>query len=184
MKLETLAAFGGLTLGLINLGILIYKDFLVKGKLELLDDEFQLRLENKYPEFYDIQIDLRLHAKKDNIQIKKVILLNQKEFTNERHNNIKEIELFRAIPYKKLNLSDFSIENYPNEVDKVYDSQSFSLIDLKIEKKTMKSITYNTRLSGVRESDGWELIPKNDWKLKILYDKTELIKTLTPKIIS
>jgi hypothetical protein len=183
MKLETLAAFGGFILGIANLGFLFYKDFLVKGELELLDDELLIRPENRYPQFYDIQINLRLHAKKDNIHIKKVLLLNKTVFTNREHHNLKEIELYRAIPYRKIDLYDIKIENYLNDVDNIYDRQSFSLTDMRVEKRALKSISYNARLSGVREMDGWELLPENGWKLKVLYDKTELVKTLTPKII-
>ena len=47
----------------------------------------------------------------------------------------------------------------------------------------MNSISINKRLSGIRESDGWEKTPLDGWKLKIKYNKKSyIIKEMKPLI--
>lgn len=178
-----LAAVGGLLLGIINLGITIYKDFVVEGELEVSDEEFFIKMPEKYPQYYDIQIDLRLHAKKDDIFIKQVFLENKKDFYGDRHHPNNILELYRAFPYKKMSLNNSISEGFVDELDDNFSQKSFSLTDMKIEKGAIKSVTYLTRLEGVRESDGWELIPESNYKLKVTYSKKEIVKSLSPKIL-
>ena len=54
---------------------------------------------------------------------------------------------------------------------------------MKLDKGGLKSLSFTAGLSGVRESDGWELMPTKGWLLKIEYDKEVLVKSLNATII-
>ena len=85
MDITKVAAFGGLIFWLVNLGIILYKEFFKSVELEVIDDDFYLKLSDNYPQEYDIQINLRFRAKFETIHIKRVFLINENEFTNHYH---------------------------------------------------------------------------------------------------
>ena len=179
MEWKSILGIGGFTLGILNLSYIIYKDFLKKSKLEIIEYNFVLGLPEPYPEYYDIQIDIRLHSKFDESYIKEVTLINENDFTNIEHNNIKKIKINKVLPYKTLDILN---KTNPN-LDESIKNKSFDISDFHLKRKSVNSISINKRLSGIRESDGWEKTPLNGWKLKIKYNKKSyIIKEIKPII--
>lgn len=79
--LTPIAAFGGFALGLINLGITVYKDFLRKSKLNVEILSFKTRYVKEGE--YNLQLDVRFKAENGLIVIKDVKLKNKYGFTGD-----------------------------------------------------------------------------------------------------
>lgn len=178
MEFKDLAAFGGLTLGLINLSLYIYKEFFKKGKIEILDNELTIR---PTPTNFDFQLDLRLRANGDNITINEIYLENDKTFSG--YDDIKSIELKVPIEYKQISIQNLSQELTKEQTIELIKNSTSRISDLKIDKESNRSFTFIDRISNVRFSDGYEDTPKKGWKIRIKYDKTELIAPLNFKLI-
>jgi hypothetical protein len=173
MGLKDFAAFGGLILGLINLFLYIYKEFFRKGKLQILENKLTIK---PAPTNFDFQLDLRLRAKNENITINEIFLENDKAFSG--YDDIRSIELKIPIDYKKISINNLSSQMTQEQVMELIKNNNSRITDMKIDKGSNKSFTFIDRVSNVRFSDGFEDTPKKGWKIKIKYDKTELILPL------
>ena len=98
MDIKDLAAYGGFTLGLVNLGITIYKEFGKKAKLEIIESDFLIRNVDRID--YDFQIDLRFRAKNESVYIKEVLLQNRQYFTGNVIDDKREIRLNIPTPFQ------------------------------------------------------------------------------------
>ena len=96
MEFKDYAAFGGLSLGIINLFLYLYKEFLRKGKLQIIHNELTIKPK---PTNFDFQLDLKLRALNENISINEIFLENERNFTG--YDDTKSIELRIPIEYKK-----------------------------------------------------------------------------------
>jgi len=176
MGIKDIAAFGGLLLGIVNLYLLLYKEFFKKAKIQVLESELLIRQIDRT--VYNFQIKFRLFANKDTIHIKKVQLLNETAFTGNAIENICAVDLKIALPFESLNIDNVSRIDFIKVLDQLISTQKVDLVDLKIEKDGIRSLTCAGQLMGLRETDRWEDIPRNGWALKIRYNKKRLIKPL------
>lgn len=173
MELKDFAAFGGLILGLINLFFYVYKEFVRKGQLQILENKLTIKPTSID---FDFQLDIRLRAINENITINEIFLENDKAFSG--YDDIRSIELKIPIDYKKISIDSLSSQMTKEQVIEFIKTNDSRITDMKIDKGSNKSFTFIDRISNVRFSDGFEDTPKNGWKIKIKYDKTELILPL------
>ena len=104
MNLEmarTIAAFSGLGLGVINSGILIYKEFIRKAELTVKIKRAEIR--SLSPEFFDIQIDIELSSKGGDVYLKNISLENNIAVFNPVQ-NINKRTLYSSIDTPGYNL--------------------------------------------------------------------------------
>lgn len=181
MDIKDFAAYGGLSLGLVNIGITLYKEFGKKGKLEILEADFTLR--NVDRSLYDFQLDIRFRAKNENVFIKEIFLENRQCFTGNVIDDRRSINLNIPLDYKKILLRNIKPDNFEAKVKQVIQETDTTMTDFKIEKESNKSISYIDRLTKPRETDGWEEFPRDGWMLRISFNKTEITKSLTPSNI-
>ena len=176
MNITEIAAFGGLLLGLVNLYVLLYQEFFKKAKIQVLESELIIRQIDRT--LYNFQIKFRLYANKDNIHIKRIQLANQTAFTGNVNENICAIDLNVALPFESFNIEKVDKNDFSNIVSQLGSNQKIDLVDLKIEKDAIRSLTCAGQLIGLRKTDGWEKIPTSGWSIKIRYNKRRLIKQL------
>ena len=175
--MNDIIAYLGLLLGIINLSLYLYKEFLKKGKLQILENKLIIKQSHSRDNFA-FQLDLKLRASNNSISINSIQIINKKGITGTDNNTIFEIELFKGIHYKSV---DITVEkNLIEFLKDKFQKTNYNLIDLKIEKDTNKSITFVDILNNVLYSDGYDDTPRENWKLKISYDNKNLIIPINP----
>ena len=166
--LTPIAAFGGFALGLINLGITVYKDFFRKSTLNVEILSFKTR----YVEAgeYNLQLDIRFKAENGLIVIKDVKLKNKDGFTGDASSERNEIQMYRGIPMNKLDLCKLNKNCFLENVKKLFKEASFSITDLQIQKDEIKSITFADNIQTILQCDGYDELPQYQWYLEISYN--------------
>lgn len=166
--LTPIAAFGGFALGIVNLCITIYKDFIRKSKLNAEVLSFKTR----YVEdgVYNLQLNVRLYAKNGLIVIKEIKVKNKYSFTGDASSERNEIQMYRGIPMNKLDICKSNKDSFIGDVKKLFKEISFSITDLKIQKDEIKSITFADNVYTIRQCDGYDELPQYQWCLEISYN--------------
>jgi len=170
MEFKDYAAFGGLSLGIINLFLYLYKEFLRKGKLQIIHNELTIKPK---PTNFDFQLDLKLRALNENISINEIFLENERNFTG--YDDTKSIELRIPIEYKRISIEKLSPEMTEEQVSEQIRNSNLRITDLKIEKNSNKSLSFIDRISNVRYLDGFDDTPTNGWRVRIKYDDKTLM---------
>lgn len=169
--LTPIAAFGGFILGLINLLILIYKEFFKKGKLEIEVQGFQIRSVDFAS--YDFQLDIRFHAKNGDVYIHEIIIHNEVEDVyakNDLHGiGSNSFSIKECIEQGKIDIKK-SPEEYIKRLYVAFQENSIPTNNMIIGKDSYKSITCANRLDLVRQSDGYDEIVENGWYLSVTYN--------------
>lgn len=166
--LTPIAAFGGFALGLINLGITVYKDFFRKSKLNVEILSFKTRYVEEGE--YNLQLDVRFKAENGLIVIKDVKLKNKYGFTGDASSERNEIQMYRGIPMNKLDLCKLNKDCFLEKVKKLFEEVSFSITDLQIQKDEIKSITFADNIQTIMQCDGYDELPQYQWYLEISYN--------------
>lgn len=166
--LTPIAALGGFALGLINLGITVYKDFFRKSKLKVEILSFKTRYVKEGE--YNLQLDIRFKAENGLIVIKDVKLKNKDGFTGNASSERNEIQMYRGIPMNKLDLCKLNKNCFLENVKKLFEEVSFSITDLQIQKDEIKSITFADNIRTILQCDGYDELPKYQWYLEISYN--------------
>lgn len=174
MEIKDFAAYGGLLLGLLNLGIYVYKEFFRRGYVEVVEEKFLIR-KIKNQTSYAFSLDLKLRAKNDGISLNSIKLSNVSEITGNDGENIKFINLTKGFFYKEIDIekgNESSVISLINERTTEY----FSIIDTHIEKESNTSLSFAQIITNFRYSSGIEDVPEKNWFLVIDYDnKTKRI---------
>lgn len=178
--LTPIAAFGGFALGIINLGIIVYKDFIRKPHLRAELVSFSTRYVHAGE--YQMQLNIRLFAKDGLITIKEVKLKNEFDFVGDIFSGRNEITFFRGIPLNKLDIKQIEEQSFLKQVKDAFSTISFPMTDLKVQKDEIKSITFMDNIITVRQSDGYDELPLYRWRLEITYndDVLEIPLQLVP----
>lgn len=174
MKLTEIAAFGGLILGVINLFILLYKDFWRKAKLkaELKKNDVLYISEGDY--FF--QINIILSAKNSDVQLRKIELSNPNNFlgdswiVSEKGEAGSNQILYYAssMTEESLCLNYTNLETLKERTNSLF-SRKFEVQDLLIEKGKQHSLTFAGGLNTFRYSDGYQELFSKDWSIDIYY---------------
>lgn len=166
--LTPIAAFGGFALGLINLGITVYKDFFRKSKLNVEILSFKTRYTEEG--VYNLQLDVRFYAENGLIVLKEIKLKNKYGFTGNASSERNEIQMYRGIPMNKLDICNSNKDSFIENVKRLFREISFPITDLKIQKDEIKSITFADNIQVIRLCDGYDELPRYQWSLEISYN--------------
>lgn len=177
MKFETvkiIAAFGGLGLGVLNLGITVYKDFFRKTKLIIEIDSASIRCVNEGE--YDFQVNLSLRSKNGPSYLRNIFIEHPEKCINEYDcKNI--INAHRVLDYQ---LTDLLLNNPDDFKSKLIEKFKAPIYirDMKIDDQETKSVTITDRIYTKREMDGNEDFPINGWSLKVSLGDKIIDKTI------
>lgn len=163
---KNFAAFGGLILGIINLGIIIYEKFLKKAK-------FICEIESSYVKYIDsgyyiFQMQLAITAKGSNAWIKGVYLESSTNFIIfRRARNGQDVVSNKLSVYSALhkNRTDF-LSLSLDESKKLYDTHESELVkfdNLKFEDGELKSFTLVGDLHSEQLPGEFLQMPLQNW---------------------
>ncbi len=160
---KTIAAFGGLGLGVINLGLTVYKDFLKKPKLDLEIESAGICCRNVGE--FDFQITFSLKASHGDVYLKE-IELHHKDKVFGPYDPTNKLVMNRLSPHMRINLLDLTSEEYKEKVIKLQETAEL-VRDLEISEGQRRTFTitdtfYSENIMGDRQE-----IPKNDWSLTV-----------------
>lgn len=164
--IQTIAAFGGFVLGIVNLIILLYQEFWKKGKLDVSVEKADMK---KIGEgFYDLQISIVLSASRKDVFLKEMKLGNESEVFGAyaTQNNL---ILSRIYPYRRNDLLELTPEQFEQKLMQEMNPKSIIVRDLKIANNSQQSYMIVDRIESARYPDGWDDLPTDGWYLQFEY---------------
>lgn len=165
MEIKDIAAFGGLLLGIINLGFTIWEKFLKKPKSIVQLENSMLRC---YSEgFYGFQIDGSIQAHGGDLYLKKIFIKNENALFYDEQ---RELEFYKLINYSLHDLLVSDEQDIKKEIEKVFSNKIY-VRDKKIENNESFSFTFFGTFNSFRLMDGWEDIPLKNWVLVIEHNQ-------------
>jgi hypothetical protein len=160
---KTIAAYGGLLLGLINLFLYLYKEYFRKPKLMVNVRAAYIRAVET--DLFDIQIDVELVSLGGSSYIKEILLNNEIPIFDPVHGKSKRT-IYRAINYPGY----CSIDKDPDTFNDLYIElfqNSFTVSNTKIDDKEYRNISIIDRVEIERHMDGaWDW-PRSNWQLLV-----------------
>ena len=163
---KVIAALSGFFLGLLNLGLTIYNNYIKKAKLNINIDKATIRCINEGD--YDFQVNLTLSSKNGPSYIKNIFIEHPTNCIGE-YSNSNRISANRALTFITSDLLSETPDGYKARVTELF-KNPIPVRDLKINDHEHRSITITDRIVTTREPDGYEDFPVNDWKLYVNYN--------------
>ena len=179
--IETIAAFGGFMLGIINLLFLIYQEFLKRGKLKVSTEQAEFKRISEG--FYDLQISIILSSSYGDVFLKEMKLVNKSEVFGS-YATQKYLTITRVYPYIRDNLLTLSPEKFEQKLVAEMNPKAIYVRDLKISNNSQTSYTILDRIESARFPDGWDGLPDNEWSLEFEYGNSKIDIPITVKLDS
>ncbi|MGL1014334.1 hypothetical protein ACSTEF_21360 [Vibrio vulnificus] len=169
---KTVAAFGGLGLGAINLGLTVYKDFLKKPRLDLEVESARICCRS-IGEF-DFQITFSLKASRGDVYLKEIELCHKEKVFGE-YDPSNKLVMNRLSPHMRVNLLDLTSDEYKEKVTKL--SETAELVrDLEVSEGQRRTFTITDRFYSENIMGDRQEVPKNNWNLRVDFGvKTETV---------
>ncbi len=167
--LKTIAAFGGLGLGVINLAITVYKEFFKRPNLSIEVDLAEIRWRG-YGD-YDFKLDISMIAKNGDVYVKDMFIEHPTEVFGPNKLS-RSLYIRKLASYCRKDLINLEPDDYGRAVKEIF-SDSVPPRDLCVSDGERKSFTITDRFSSERLMDGWQEVPLARWSLVVDYgDKT------------
>jgi hypothetical protein len=163
--LKTIAAVGGLLLGLVNLGYLLYKEVFRKARIVVIIESAIARARRDGT--IDTQISLRISARNQGIYITDMWLQYKTAVLGE-YEPTDRMDLNRALGYTKRNLLDLGENDFEVAVRESMKTP-VAVRDLHIAELESRSLTFADRLITERLPDQYMEFPKKGWSLHVTY---------------
>lgn len=180
-----ICAIAGFIISLINLGIIIYNNFIKKAKIQVKVKDFYTRFRDFG--IYDFQLDCIIHAKHGDIRLKNVSLVNELAFCSDNEfcygADLKELILRRAIDGKRYDIAKDSSKTFKEVVSELFKEHSFRILDIKVADGDFKHMSFIGELYTVRMPDSYEELPDGKWSLEIEYNDMPKVKLPLKQII-
>ena len=167
---KTIAAFGGLGLGLLNLAITIYKEFIKSSKLGMEIETAKIRYITAGE--YQFQLNLSFSSKNGASYIKDIFLKHPTSCIGD-YSHVNIINLNKSIPYTNRDLLENSPDEFKPAILKLFEN-SIKVRDLKIEDNGRVSLTFADRIITRRDMDGYEDFPLGNWTAIVDYGNKTL----------
>lgn len=178
-----ICAIAGFAISLINLGIIIYNNFIKKAKIKVEIEDFYTRYRDEGE--YDFQLDCIIYAKDGDVRLRDISLYNKSSFTTKNTYNETNIQpLYKAVNGKRFDITTTPVANFNKEVEELFKNDSFRILDIKISDKDFRHLSFVGKLYTYRYSDGYDELPRSNWSLEVMYnDAPKIIMPLNLKII-
>ena len=176
MKFETIkiiAAFGGFALGIINIAITIYKEFIKSSKLYIEIEKASIRCVSKGE--YDFQLNISFSAKNGSIHLKNIII--EHPLICIKQTNTNQINANTSVTFIKNDLLEKSPDDFRKIVVGLFENP-ITIRDLKIENTERKSLTFAGRVQTKNGVLCTEKFPLKNWNLLIEYDDKKLAEKI------
>lgn len=172
---KTIAAFGGLVLGIANLGLSLYKDYFRKGRLRV--DVRTAEVRAVEDGVFDIQVDLDFSAYRGSAFIKHIELIHSHEFFDPAPDKkVDRKAVYKLIDYPGFSLLSEAAEGFETKVRELF-AGSIKTSNLQVEEGAHRFLTVAERVTLARSMDGYWDWPLRNWQLRVLYSNGELNET-------
>ncbi|ABA58530.1 hypothetical protein Noc_2070 [Nitrosococcus oceani ATCC 19707] len=161
---RTIAAFGGLGLGIINLGILAHKEYFRKPTFRASLHGANIRAIEDGT--YDIQLNLELSSRGGNVYLKEIYFIHQTPIFNPGK-GINKRTVYKAVSYPGYCSLNSGAEHFISKAKELY-KNSFNIVNAKLENKESKLVSVIDRICTERYMDGFWEWPENNWTLEIV----------------
>lgn len=162
---KTVAAFGGLGLGLLNFGISMYKDFFRQGRLNLEIEKSDIKWRGKGD--YDFLISINLRANGKDVYLKAVWIEHPTEVFGPSSTSSR-LHINKIIKHLVQNPLEKNADEYEAEVKELFKNAEY-VRDFCIKEGQQKTLTITDRFCSERLMDGWLEVPLTRWKIVIDY---------------
>lgn len=161
--LTTIAAFVGLGLGLLNISIVVYKDFIRKPKLTVDLEAAEVRW--RYCCMYDFKIDMILSARHGDVHLRDIVLQNRYfSIFDDGPPFSSQMDLIAD------RISENILELTAEEVKvNALMAGAHQVRDLRIKNEESRSMTITTRISPENVNGDRIEIPLDNWVLNVNY---------------
>nr|MBG3153102.1 hypothetical protein [Proteus mirabilis] len=162
---KTIAAFGGLGLGGLNLGLSLYKDFFRIGniKVEIEKSEIKWRSAGTY----DFLVSLNVIASGKDVYLKNIWIEHPTKVFGP-FNLSSKLYANKVVKHLAQDILALDTEMYEAEVKRLFKKSEYTR-DLCINEGQHKTLTITDRFDSERLIDGWLEVPLTKWKLVIDY---------------
>lgn len=137
------------------------------NNLTIFDTRFYVRAITEGE--YQYQLDMRLRSD-SNIVLKEVFIVNNNFFVGNASKPSKKLRLGKAIPRDIIDINTIEPSEYRNKVLTCISEEGIRITDTKIASGDQISISCVGEFETIRESDGYDDLPINNWKLCLSYD--------------
>ncbi len=161
---KTIAAFGGLCLGVINLAIFSHKEYFRKPRVKACITSAYIRAVSNGT--FDIQLDLELDALGGDLYLKEIYFKHQTPVFNPVR-EINKRSVYKAVNYPGYCALNTAIEKFESTFKELF-KDSFSVANTKLKDKETKLISVIDRICTERSMDGYWEWPENNWELEVV----------------
>jgi len=169
ISLETIAAFGGLILGVFNLIFLLYKEFWKKGMLNASIEKSEIKRVEEG--LYDVQISILLSASRGDIYLKEIKLAN-KDNVFGSHSSSNHLVFNRVYQHTREDLLGLKPDEFKKKITQEMNPKAILVRDLKISNNSQTPFTIVDRIESARYPDGWDDLPADGWELRFEFGST------------
>jgi hypothetical protein len=169
---STIAAYGGLALGLINLSLLIYKDYFRKAKPQVVVHKAMIRGINRST--CDVEIDVDLSSKGGALYIQEMAFEHSYPLFDPSPGVDRNWQkVYTATDCKGYTFLDLGVEEYQERVRALLQNP-VHIPNLKLGDGQHRLLTVLDRITVGREPDGYADWPLSGWRLSITYSGGKL----------
>lgn len=156
---KTIAAYGGLSLGLVNFALTIYKDYWRKGRLDVFVGDAYIRTEADGA--YDIEVPIQMRGRGGPVALRSAEIRCKTYFSPELK---KSHPIGMVMDHPGRSLLDVSFREFGAELDRRSEG-SYELSTLKFDDKDARFVIAAERIDVPRGPDGFWEWPLKTWEL-------------------
>ena len=161
---KTIAAFGGLGLGILNFAILLHKEYIRKAKPTVTVKRAGIRAVEDGT--FDLQIDLDMSSNGGDLYLKEVAFENKAPVFDPVRGTTKRT-VYKLIDYPGYCLLDEGTELFRSKYEELFGA-AYNVANTKLTDKEHKIVSIVDRICTVRSMDGYWEWPRKGWLLKVM----------------
>lgn len=161
---RTIAAFGGLGLGLLNFGILLHKEYIRKPLpcVTLKRADIRAVLDGTF----DLQIDLDMNVSGGDLYLKEIFFEHRTPVFDPVRGVTKRT-VYKIVDYPGYCTLNAGVDEFRSKYEELFGS-AYNVANTKLTDKEHKIISIIDRICTVRFTDGYWEWPRNGWSLIVV----------------
>lgn len=156
---RTIAAYGGLGLGLVNLTLSIYKDYWRKARLEVFVSDARIRTEANG--LFDIEISIELRGRGGQVTLRSAAIRSKSSFSPDFKDSH---PIGLVLDYPGRSLLEVSFKDFDVELNRRAE-EGYELSTLKMDDRDARFVVVAERVQVPRGPDGFWEWPLGAWEL-------------------
>lgn len=138
--------------------------------LEIFDSSLQMRCVTEGE--FQMQLQFRLRAGKEDVYLREVALVNEEAFTGNMGDVRSGLKLLKFTEWGKLEIAHETIDGFYKRGKDLYKSTAaVKIMDLCIKAGEQKSMAFHDGVMSTRMPDGYEDMPRRGWSVRVAYNR-------------